>query len=232
MAGTPKFFVAWDVVRDVRYAVRRLRNAPGFAVATVATLALGIGANTAVFSVANAILIRPLNVPDEERLVRVTTTYGGITRGSATLPHFNVLREQTELFDKIAAHRLDFLNFSGEGEPEQVPVARVTASFFQVFDAPVLYGRSFTSDEDRPRGDRVVVLSHGIWIRRFGGDPSVLGRAVVLGVQQYVVVGVLAPFDPEQFDERPDFWIPFQIDQKPWTLEASSVSSRVDCIAR
>src|SRR4029450_12352359 len=139
---------------DVRYAIRGLLAQPAFAAVAIATLVLGIGANTAIFSVANAVLFRPLNVPDEERLVRVGTAFSRTATPMATLPHFNVLREQGTLFDALAAHRLDFLNIGATPEPEPVPVARVTASFFRMFGAPVMMGRAFTDAEDRPGGGR------------------------------------------------------------------------------
>jgi putative ABC transport system permease protein len=132
-----------SILDDLRLAVRLLAKAPGFSVIAIATLVLGIGANTAIFSVANAVLFRPLAVPNEQRLVRITTNFAAAPRPIATLPHFNVLREQSAVFDGLAAHRLDFLNLAGTLASEQIPVARVTASFFRVFAAPVAYGRAF-----------------------------------------------------------------------------------------
>ena len=200
------------ILNDVRLAVRLLAKAPSFSLVVLATLVLGIGANTAIFSVANAVLFRPLAVPDEQRLVRITTSYAASSKPIATLPHFNVLREQSAVFDELAAHRLDFLNLASTVESEQIPVARVTASFFRAFAARVAYGRAFGDGDDRPHAGHVVVLSNSIWVRRFGGDPRVVGRQLTLGSDPYTIVGVLPPFDPEQFDQLPDAWIPFQID--------------------
>jgi predicted permease len=197
---------------DVRYALRNLRQRPGFTVVALITLVLGIGANTATFSVANTVLFRPLNVPTEDRLVRVTSAAANLSSTAATLPHFNILREEMGPFDAIAAHRLDFLNFSGDRTPEQIPVARVTEGFFRVFGASLLAGRQFTDDDDRPGASRVAVLSRAFWLSRFAGANDAIGHRVTLGGQSYLVIGILDRFDPEQFDQPPGVWIPFQID--------------------
>lgn len=197
---------------DVRYALRNLRQRPGFTATALITLVSGIGANVAIFSVANAVLFRPLDVPEEERLVRVTSASGCLPSSPASLPHFNILREQMGPFDAIAAHRLDFLNFTSDHTPEQVAVARVTEGFFRIFGAWLIAGRLFTAEDDRPGGARVAVLSAAFWLSRFAGDEAAIGQRLTLGGQPYLVVGILDRFDPAQFDRAPDVWIPFQID--------------------
>src|SRR5262249_43812392 len=147
------------------------------------TLVLGIGANTAIFSVANAVLFRPLDVPAEDRLMRVTSAGGTLSSSPATLPHFNVLREEMGPFDAIAAHRLDFLNFTSDRTPEQIPVARVTDGFFRLFGASMIAGRPFSEDDDRPGAARVAVLSRTFWLSRFGGNDTAIGQRVTLGGQ-------------------------------------------------
>jgi putative ABC transport system permease protein len=126
---------------------------------------------------------------------------------------FNLWRDQTSQFQDVSAHWLDHVNLTGGPDPELIPAARVTADFFHLYGAPVLYGRTFTSEEARPNSADVVVLSHELWIRRFGGAPEIIGKTISLGDLPYTVIGILGPnFDAEQFDERPDVWIPFQIE--------------------
>ena len=176
---------------DVRYALRNLRQRPGFTAVALTTLALGIGANVAIFSVANAVLFRPLDVPEEARLVRVTSASGGLSSSPASLPHFNILREQMGPFDAVAAHRLDFLNFTSDRTPEQVAAARVTEGFFRIFGASPIAGRLFTEEDDRPGGSRVAVLSGAFWLSRFAGDKAAIGQRLTLGGEPYIIVGVV-----------------------------------------
>jgi putative ABC transport system permease protein len=202
-----------DALHDTAYALRNLQRQPAFATVAMLTLALGIGANVAIFSVANAVLLRPIDVPDASTLVRFTIGTGSISSPFTGGQVFDVWRQQTAWFEDVSAHRLEFVNLTGGTEPEQVPVARVTAEFFRLFRAPLVRGRAFSADEDRPGGRRVAVLSHGLWTRRFGNDPQIVGETISLGSVPHLVVGVLAPdFDSEQFDSRPDVWVPFQID--------------------
>jgi hypothetical protein len=200
--------------RDVRHAARTLARNPGFTAVAVLTLMIGIGANTAIFSVVNAVLLRPLNVVNADRIVRfVGGPAGGALFPTASLPIAAVWLQQTGVFHDVSAHRLDLLNLTGTPEPEQIPVARVTKDFFRLFGAPLLAGRTFSADEDRLGGNHVAVLSYGLWVRQFGGQPDIIGRAISLGSAPYVVIGVLGPgFDTEQFNQVPDVWVPFQLD--------------------
>jgi len=198
--------------QDATYAIRTIRRQPGFALVSILTLTLGIGATTAIFSVVNAVVLRPLKTPDAERLVRFITTTG-VSTSIAGAQSFDVWRQQSRVFDDVAAHRLEYVNLTEGAEPEQIPVARVSAAFFDLFRAPVLNGRTFNAPEDRPGGPSVAVLSHALWTRRFQSDPAVLGRRVSLGNVPCVIVGILdAGFDTEQFDTQPDVWVPFQLD--------------------
>jgi putative ABC transport system permease protein len=201
-----------ELSQDVRFALRTLHRQPGFALVAILTLTLGISANTAIFSVVNAVVLRPLKAPDAATLVRFMTTTGAST-SIAGAQSFDVWRQQTAVFEDVSAHRLEYVNLTEGTEPEQIPIARVTAEFFRLFRAQVLRGRTFAASEDRPGGPLVAVLSHALWTRRFHSDPAVLGRRVSLGNMPYVVIGILAPeFDTEQFDPQPDVWVPFQLD--------------------
>jgi putative ABC transport system permease protein len=202
-----------DALHDTAYALRNMQRQAAFAAVAMLTLALGIGANVAIFSVANAVLLRPLKTPDASALVRFATITGSIVSPFTGAQVFEVWRQQTELFEDVSAHRLEFVNLTGAEEPEQIPVARVTAEFLRLFRAPLVRGRAFSADDDRPGGRRVALLSHGVWTRRFGNDPQIVGETISLGSVPHLVIGILAPeFDSEQFDPRPDVWVPFQID--------------------
>jgi len=202
-----------ELEQDLRYALRTLSTNRGFTLVVVATLTLGIGANTAIFSVVNAVLLRPLKAPDADTLVRFLTTYGTISTATAAGREVGEWRQQGSVFEDVSAHRLEFVNLTGGTDPEQIPVGRVSADFFSLFRAPVLYGRVFTRNEDVPNGGALAVLSYGIWVRRFGSDPSIVGRPIFLGSTPHIVIGILSPgFDTEQFEPLPDVWLPFQID--------------------
>jgi predicted permease len=201
--------VLWQ---DLTYCTRSLRRQPSFTTIAVLTLALGIGATTAIFSVVDAVLLRPLRTPAAERLVRLVNRYRGVDTPTASIRNLRVWAMQDAVLEDVSAHRLELVNLTGTSAPEQIPAARVSVNFLHLFSAPVAIGRVFTVDEDRVGGPRVVLLSHEFWTRRFGADPRVVGRTLVLGGAPHLVVGVVgAGFDTEQFDERPDVWLPFQL---------------------
>src|ERR1700730_501584 len=158
-----------DLCQDVAYALRTFWRHPGFALVAILTLTLGISANTAIISVVNAVVLRPLKAPDAASLVRFITTTGAST-SIAGAQSFDVWRQQTVVFEDVSAHRLEYVNLTEGSEPEQIPVARVTAEFFRLFRAQVLNGRTFTASEDRAGGPLVAVLSHALWTRRFQND--------------------------------------------------------------
>ena len=202
------------LLQDLRYALRTARQNPAFTLAAVAALTLAIGANTAIFSVVNTVLLRPLPYPDPDRLVVFTTTSPQGSGFGASPTKFNTWRRQTAAFQDVSAYRFSVVNLT-EGEPEQVATAHVSADFFRLFGAPVSAGRTFTADEDLPNGGRVVVLSDGFWRRRFGADASLVGRKLSLNGEPHEVVGILGPFDSETVQTPigpPDLWLPFQID--------------------
>ncbi len=201
-----------DLLRDIRQAWRVLKASPSFTITAVLAIALGIGANTAVFSVVNTVLLKPLPYPDAERIVQFEHLYGAVKDATASPKAFLSRRERTTAFQDISAYWLDHVNLTGGSARELIPAAVVTADFFRLFGAPVLHGRTFTAEEDRPGAAHVAVLSYELWMRDFGADPGIVGRSIALGDVPYTVVGVLGPFDSEQFDQPPAVWVPFQID--------------------
>ncbi len=202
-----------DSLRDLKQSLRVLLQSPAFTLAALAALALGIGANTAVFSVVNTVLLSPLNAPDADRMVQFMIDYPTITSPGGSPHQFYFWRQQTAAFQDVSALRLELLNLTGSGEPQQVPAARVSAEFFRLFDASLVNGRVFNVDEDRPGGPHVAVLSYGLWTSRFGRNPGIVGHTLSLSGQLYTVVGILrSEFNSEQFDQPPEVWIPYQMD--------------------
>jgi putative ABC transport system permease protein len=200
-------------LQDLRYAVRTLAKSPVFTAVCILTLALGIGADTAIFSVVNSVLLRPLPFPDPDRMVMFMNTSPQGTGPGASATKFNVWREQSNAFQEVSAYRFGVMNLIGGSQPQQVQSGQVSADFFRLFGAPIARGRSFTADEDRPNGGKVVLLSDGFWKRQFGGDSQILGKTLALGGGAYEVIGVLGPsFDRYKFDPLPDVWVPLQLD--------------------
>jgi len=201
------------LLQDLRLALRRLRRSPTFTVVAVATLALGIGANVAIFSVVHAVLLRPLPMRDDARLVRLYTV-GKQGPSLTSPPDLRDLREQARSFDGLIGLTSAAMTLGADGpesSPEKVQAGLVTAEFFQVFGAGVQLGRGLQAGDDAPGAPRVAVLSHGLWQRRFGGSPSVMGRSLDLGGgAPWTVVGVAAPgFD---FPARSELWTPLMWD--------------------
>jgi putative ABC transport system permease protein len=202
-----------DFFRDLKHSLRMFRQTPGFTLAALAALTLGIGANTAIFSVVNSVLLKPLPFPEPDRLVTFVNTSPNGANPGGSVPRFMAWREQTGALQDASAYRFGVMNLTGGDNPEQLLWGQVTVDFFRLFGAQTAAGRTFTADEDRPNGGKVVVLSHGFWQRRFAGDPQLVGRTLSLGSDPYVVVGILGPgFGSAQFEPFPDVWTPFQMD--------------------
>ena len=193
------------------HAVRMLVKAPGFTIAAIAALALGIGANTAIFTVVDAVLLKPLNYPDADRIVEFGSRSTTLANFLACVPQFHAYQKQTSVFKEVAAYDNAGPGFNLTGDrPEQIHGIHVTEGYFRLFGAPVILGRTFTQQEDSPNGEKVVVLSYGLWQRRFAGDPSVIGKSLSLGNEPYTIVGVIG----KQFlsDPQADIWVPFRFD--------------------
>jgi len=201
-------------LHDIRYALRALWRTPAFAAAALAALALGIGANTAIFSVVNTVLLKPLAYPAADRIVLFFQTTPAGPNYGASATKFNVLRRQTGAFQDVSAYEYGGagLNLTGGAYPEQIHAIRVSADYFRLFGAPFSLGRAFTADEDRPNGAHVAVLSYGLWRRRFAGDPQMAGKTISLSGVPYTVVGVAGSTFNTELDTPPDVWLPFQID--------------------
>ncbi|HEY0763617.1 MAG TPA: ABC transporter permease [Pyrinomonadaceae bacterium] len=183
------------ILTDVRYAVRSLLKRPGFSLIVVLTLALGIGANAAVFSVINAVLLRPLPYRDVDRVVTLwqNNTKAGISLNEVSPANFIDWKEQSHSFEALAGIEPSGFTLVGDGEPERFSAWYVTSGFFQVAGTDALLGRTFTDEDYQPGNNRVVVLAHGLWQRRFGGDPTIVGRKLTLNGQPFLVVGVMPP---------------------------------------
>ena len=200
--------------RDLAYAARMLRRNPGFTATVVLTLGLGIGATTAIFTVVNAVLLRPLPYPEPDRLVYIAMSFGepGDHAFSYTLD-YAAWRNHSRTLSQIAGYRMFQANFTGGGEAERITGAYATRSLFPLLGVQPVMGRTFLPEEDRPGGPAVAILSHAFWKRRFGGDPSVIGKALTLDADTYTVVGVLpATFlIPGREESNYDLWVPFAI---------------------
>ncbi len=194
--------------QDLRYALRQLRSHPGFTAVVLLTLGLGIGANTAMFSVVDAVLLRPLPYPEASRLVLLQGHKEGIGNEAASVPDFLDWKAQSRSFSGMTAFAGASLNLAGsEGRPpERLIAARVTSDFFRTLGVGPSPGRGFTPEEDRAGAGKVVVLGRSLWKDRFGGDPDVIGRAVTLDGEPYTVVGITAP--GFQFPSWAQAWIP------------------------
>ena len=180
--------------QDLRYSARMLWKRPLFSVIAVLTLALGIGANTAIFTVVNAVLLRQLPYPQAERIVAVGARFSGGQLNAVDDPRFLFWYEQQQSFEALAAHMGGGgVNLAGDGAPEFVPAQRVSVDFFRVLGVPPAVGRSFTPEEDRNSGAKVVVLSDALWQRRYGGDRNLLGKTIALNGRSHTVIGVLPP---------------------------------------
>jgi putative ABC transport system permease protein len=198
----------WD---NFKHAVRMFRSNPGFTFAAIAALALGIGINTAIFTVVDAVLLKPLTYPEADRIVQFLLTSPQGKGPGASIPKFRVWEQQTNVFQDVAAYDFGGPGFNLTGDrPEQVHGIHVTQAYFRLFGASPALGRTFTPQEDSPNGGKVVVLSYGLWQRKFGGNPNIIGSALSLGNEPYTIVGVLQKSfvsDPEA-----DILLPFQFD--------------------
>ncbi len=206
--------------QDIRYAMRMLWKNRGISAIVILALALGIGANSAIFSVVNTVLLRPLPYAEPDRLVFLNEKSPVLDEMSISYPNFEDWRDHNQTFEKIGVYNRGSYNLTGTGDPERIITTQMSADMFQVLRANAVYGRVFTSEEDKPGGTPVVVLSYALWQRRFGGQMSILNQPITLNGKSYVVIGVM----PESFNgpspsaTRSDMWVPVgQLsDQASW----------------
>jgi putative ABC transport system permease protein len=192
--------------QDIRYGVRMLVKNPGITIIVIIALALGIGANTAIFSVVNAVLLRPLPYQESDRLVFLNEKSPVLDEMSISYPNFLDWRAQNHTFEKMGVYNRASYNLTGAGEAERIITGQVSADLFSVLRVNALHGRVFTNDEDKPGGTPVVVLSYGLWQRRFGGQQSILNQAITLNGKSYTVIGIM----PESYayPSRVEMWVP------------------------
>jgi putative ABC transport system permease protein len=215
---------------DLRYTLRQLRKSPGFTVAVVLTLALGIGANTAIFSVIHAVLLRSLPYPDSGRLVILQeySTQGG-PPGSVSWMNYLDWRQRNQSFSDMAAYNTHDFNFTGAKKPEVIHAARVTSSFFSLCGATTVVGRAFRNEEDQPDADRTAILSYAFWRTHFAANSGVLGSSINLDGKPYSVIGVLPP-DFNYFVRPVDLYVPAALSAGPgsnWLSRGNHPSLRV-----
>jgi len=205
-----------EMFQDLRFGMRMLTRHRGFTLVAVLTLALGIGANTAIFSVVHAVLLRPLPYAQPEQLVWIweTSPKDDIKAEAASVPNFVDWRNQSESFAELAAYAAAAPVLTGAGEPERIPGTSVTANFFDTLGVKMALGRTFVAEENAPGNNLVVILSQGLWQRRFSSDPQIIGQKLMLNGNSYEVVGVLPRgFKNPQPDEArpPELWLPLAL---------------------
>ena len=203
--------------QDIRYGIRMLLKNPGVTFVVVLALALGIGANTAIFSVVNAVLLRPLPFEEPDRLVFLNETSKTMEEISVSYPNFTDWRNQNKSFEKIGVYNRASYNLTGSGEAERIITAQVSADLFAALRVQAGSGRLFTNDEDKPGAEPVVVLSYGLWQRRFGGQLGILNQPITLNGKSYTVIGIMPP--DRQFPMRAEMWVPVGplSSQESWT---------------
>src|SRR5918993_4861427 len=176
-----------------RYAFRTLRRQPTFAIVSIVTLALGIGANTAIFSVIKTVVLNPLPYESPEKIAILWEVNPDGNQGPVSVPTFEDWKREAKTLESLAAYRHVDFSFKGQGDPQNVPGLRATPELFNVLKSNAALGRTFTADESVVGADRVVVLSHGFWTRALGADASVVGRTIQLDSVPFTIVGVMSP---------------------------------------
>ncbi|HEU4933380.1 MAG TPA: ABC transporter permease [Pyrinomonadaceae bacterium] len=205
-----------SIIKDIRYGVRGLLKRPGFTVIALIALALGIGANTAIFSLVNAVILRPLPFPEPDRLVWMWGNIrNGPGRASVSPPDFLDYRSQNKTFEQFAASGTlpGAVNLSGSGEPERLMASTVSGNYFDAFGVTPALGRTFTLDNEKPGQDQVTILSHAFWQKRFAGDADIVGKTIILDSKSYQVLGVMPA--GVSFPQSAELWIPLSFDGSP-----------------
>ena len=199
------------LLQDLRYGARTLLKTPSYTLIAVITLSLGIGATTAIFTIVNAVLLRPLQYPESEKLMQIGRAFAGSDdAGSLNEPKFVFLRDNSQSFEAVTGtQRGSDLYLSDENQAEYVGNMRVTADFFRVLGVPPAIGRGFTAEEDSPAGERVAILGDGLWRRLFGADAGMVGRKITLNGADYTVVGIMPP--GFEYVGPPDVILPMRV---------------------
>ena len=202
-------------MKDFRYALRQLLRQPGFTILAVVALALGIGANTVLFSAINTLFLRPLSYPQPEQLVRAWGSFPerGLDRANVSWPRYSAWRDGQQIFTDFAAQSFTGFTLTGRGDPENLNGIRVTENFFRALGVQPQFGRVFNPDEDRPGGANVAMLSHAFWQKRFGGDQNILGQAVTLNGTSFTVIGIMPPTLKFPFAQT-QVWLPRVFEQE------------------
>src|SRR5215467_12030860 len=199
-------------LQDLKHSLRMFGQSKAFTAATVAALALGIGATTAIFSIVNAVLLKPVPFPNPDRLVMFMNTFPGGQGPFSSPAKFQHWSSQSTIQD-AAAFRTGIMNYTGGEIAEQLKSAQVSADYFKLFGAPIIKGRTFTREEDLPNGEKTALISYSLWTRRFASDPGIIGKKISLSGEPYVVIGIVGPtFDVREFGPQPDVWTAFQLD--------------------
>jgi predicted permease len=196
--------------QDLQYGIRMLMKKPGFTLIIVITLALGIGANTTIFSVVNAVLLKPLPYRDPDRLVRLLSTAPNGTSDLFSLQEFDEFRKESRAFENLSADTTQSVNLTGIDQPDRVRGAFVSADFFETFKIAPFIGRAFAKGEDEAGAERVVIVSHSLWQTRLNGDPNLEGKRLILNDHAHSVIGVLPPTFKHPLDQDVEVWITAQ----------------------
>jgi putative ABC transport system permease protein len=211
-------------LQDAKYGWRMLWNTPGFTVIALLVIALGIGANTAIFSVIDAVLLRPLPFPDPDRLLVVweDAAFMGFPRNTPAPANFIDWKRQNRVFSDMAALANRALNLTGDGNPEKLDAYATSWNVFSILDVKPMLGRAFLPEEDQPGGRKVALIGHGLWMRRFGGDTTLVGRDIRLNDEKYTVVGVMPPGFHIAFEGKDsEIWVPLAFREQQWAQRGS-----------
>ena len=198
------------IIRDLRYGLRMLTKQPMFSLIAILALGLGIRANSAIFSVVNAVLLRPMPYDNPNRLVRIWEKRSDLAKSKVSMADFRDWQNQNNIFEQIAAFQSGDYNLTGINEPEQIQGAAVSANLFSVLRVQPQIGRNFLPEEEKPNSNAVVIISHGMWGRRFGSDPALVGKTISIDSRTYTVVGVM-PKDLSFPDRQSELWLPLAI---------------------
>jgi putative ABC transport system permease protein len=216
-------------VQDIRYGLRMLIAKPGFTIIAVLALALGIGANTAIFSIINGVLLKPLHYREPDRLVRIAEKTPQFEQGSVAYPNFKDWRDQSRSFEKMAAYRYSQFNLTGGQFPERVDGRLASADLLSVLGVAPALGRDFLPDDDRTGAGLVAIISNALWQRRFGGDPSIIGKTISLSDDSYTVIGIL-PADFHFYYDA-DVYVPISAKKEMW-FDSRAMHPGIRVVAR